>query len=201
MNITTHLIIISIRTDGIAALSYWHDIYTLVFTQFHLPVILRHTSDNIVVCECPSTSHKTVFYPQISVLLCNLYLCNGILNKHCRVWFTRMVHYATLVIDEILNSQSGRKQLVTGTKMIKLATGQRQHCHTQTVYICIRDGRVCAQSTSKFAVHIIIDDITATHGMPHENIHSPVAKHPDTNIRKIEIIIKQRSKSLNRRFL
>ena len=86
-------------------LAHRYDVYTLPLLECYLPIILRHSGDDMLVCECPLLADTAVLDPQISVLLCDLKPHLGILLEDGRVGFARVVHDFSLVVDEILHSQ------------------------------------------------------------------------------------------------
>ena len=71
-----------------------------------LPIVLWYTGDDMVVGKVPARSDITVFNPHIFILLRKRNLHNRILYEDRRMGFAVDMHNLTLVIDEVLQSQS-----------------------------------------------------------------------------------------------
>src|SRR3712207_2915349 len=111
-----------------------------------------------------------------------------------------MVHDLTLVIDQILNGQRGRKKLMASPKMIKFATLQRQDRHLQISQIIIRQRRMSTQSTAKSAIKIIFLELTRWRlRLLRQLPHGLITQQPYANIRQIIMIFQQTAQRFDRR--
>ena len=94
-----------IATNGIFGIANRHHIDTLAWSQVYLPMVLGHTSDDVIVSQGPTFAHVAVFNPNIGILLSKLVLAHSILHKQTGVRFTIVVHNLTLIVHQVLNAE------------------------------------------------------------------------------------------------
>ena len=93
--IATHLIIL---------LTHRHHVDTLTRDQRDIPIILRHTCNDMIVRELPTLAHMTILYPDICILLREAYLHQGVLHKYGGMGLAVEVHDLTLIVLQILDA-------------------------------------------------------------------------------------------------
>ena len=146
-------------------------------------------------------SYPTVFYPQLLVLLRNRCLDEGVLYKHRRMWFSRVMQPFTLVVHQVLYAQCRRDDLMRGAIVVKLSTGQRQHDDLQILQQFIIYLGIRSQGTTEGAIHIVVDHLTILHRTFHQPFDGLIRKEPDAYISEIEMIFLQFSQLLYGGFL
>ena len=95
-------VVVPILSHSPLTVTYRHNVYALSRLQVYLPVVLRHSRDDILARQRPPTAHARVFYPYIMVLFLQLYSHIGILDEDGRVWFAITMQHLSLVVHLVL---------------------------------------------------------------------------------------------------
>ena len=114
-----------------------HNVETLSRRQVHLPVVMWHASDDIVMGECPAATYMAVLHPDIFVLRRKADLRHGILHEDGRMRFAVVVHDVPLVTDNVLQGQCRGEHLTRCAEMIELTVVQRYDGHRQPVQVAV----------------------------------------------------------------
>ena len=204
-------LIYTITAHYLLALTNRNNINTLAWFKGYFPVIFRHASHHVVMCQMPSRSDETIFYPDVLVLLCEFIVGNGILREDGRMRLSVVMHDVALVVDNILYSNRRGNHFTAGSEMVELTTRQWHDGYRQLTQFRIVNCWVSTQRTTEFGVEIVLferacgDRIAAYWGkrrtinsLPfHKQLHGTVTEHPDANIRQVVVITKQFRKSVN----
>ena len=94
-----------IAAKGKLGIADRNDINTLTRFQLQLPVILRHTSDNMVVGYLPPLTNMAILYPDVRIGFRERDVSHSILHKNARMGFPVVVHNLTLVVHQVLKPQ------------------------------------------------------------------------------------------------
>ena len=114
----------TIRTNNILCFAHRNDVNTLTRGESDTPVVLRYTSNDILLADVPSLRDIRILYPYLFVATIYSLLCDAVLYEDARMRLARMVHYQSLVVDQVLYCESRRQKFVRCSEMIELATRQ-----------------------------------------------------------------------------
>ena len=120
--ITAHLIV---------ALTHRHHIDAVARFQIHLPIIIRHTCNHMIVRQMPTGTYITVLHPHIRILFRKRNLHNGVLYEDRGMGLAVDMHDLALVVYEVLQAQRRGNHLTRRAEMIELTASQRQDSHFQ----------------------------------------------------------------------
>ena len=114
----------TIRTNNILCFAHRNDVNTLTRGESDIPVVLRYTSNDILLADVPSLRDIRILYPYLFVATIYSLFCDAVLYEDARMRLARMVHYQSLVVDQVLYCESRRQKFVRCSEMIELATRQ-----------------------------------------------------------------------------
>ena len=99
---TIETVIDMIATHHVVVFPYGHNIQTLTRSELYLPIITRHTRDDMITRQRPFLAYMTILNPDIRILRREGYIHQRILNEDRRMRLAVVVHDETLVGHHIL---------------------------------------------------------------------------------------------------
>ena len=114
----------TIRTNNILSSAHRNNVDTLTWGESDIPVIFWNTCDDILLADAPSLRDIRILYPYLFVATIYSLLGDAVLYEDAWMRLARMVHYQSLVVDQVLYCESRRQKLVRRTEMIELSTRQ-----------------------------------------------------------------------------
>ena len=145
-----------IAAHSVLRLSDGYHVDTLAGLETHVPVILRHARDDMVVGELPMLSDAAVLNPDVRILFRKGRPHLGILHEDAGVRLTVVVHDLTLVVHQILDGQRRGDHLARGAEVVELTTCQWHDGHTELPQLLVDDQRVCAQCASELGIQVVL---------------------------------------------
>ena len=197
-DVAAELVVEAIGAYGVALVADGHDVDTLAGTEFYLPLVAGHTSDDILMGYGPLGAHTAVFNPEVLVVFGDFDFHFRVLGEHGGMGLERVVHDLALVVDDILDVKHRRDYLMRRTEVIELSAGQRQYGHLEVVDLGVVDGGVGAETAAKLAVHVIVGHLAVAHRAAHEHLDGAVGQQPHADVGQIEMLFLQLTQRLHR---
>ena len=94
-----------IAADGVVGIADGDNVDTIAWGKGYMPVILGHSRDDVIMREMPVGTNVGVLNPYIGIIGSNRNVHHRILYEDRRLRFAPVVHYLSLIIDDILNRQ------------------------------------------------------------------------------------------------